>query len=215
MAGFVAFTTLDGTAIEVNAFDDAIASLVAVPQSVLDGLLPTVVAAATYIEWTSGRKIAVQGSVATTAAALTAGSYVTPAQLPDVIWLFVGAVTGVGAGTTEVTFAGSTGLLTSIAPGGWTYPITARRFTGMTVVMTGGSTGGNPLTTALDLTVKKNGVATALTISATALVLGTYTLSANVDFADGDVLTVTGANTNGGVGNVRAVIVLRQAPLKP
>lgn len=69
-----------------------------------------------------------------------------------------------------------------------TAEVTAKK---LTLVLKGTSIGGE-----LTITVLKNGVATALTI--TSGVAGTHTITADVDFSDGDGLTIYHKNDNSG-----------------
>ncbi len=99
MATYVQFFLLDGPEVQINP--DEVFSLAGVPA----GLLPSTVPAGTYIQDESGARVAVQGTILATAAALSSGGPV-PATLLGVDFDGAGNVLSQTPGISSVISAG-------------------------------------------------------------------------------------------------------------
>lgn len=118
MATYVQFTLLDGAEVQINP--DEVFSLLVVS----DALLPTGVADGTYIQDENGARVAVQGTVLATAAALTAGGPVAAAE-EGVQWDAAGNVLSTTTGISSVTPGGAGVYLVAIAVPVTKGPLTA------------------------------------------------------------------------------------------
>lgn len=150
MATFVSFLDLKtGATIDVNANDDSISSLEAIPSSVLT---PAGQANGTYIIYDSGKVIAVRGTLAATAAALTSASYVTPAQLAAAIaaLVFPFAMGMAGTGTAATVIARYVSLSSTNETA---FVLGARTLVNIVIEMS-----QNNITAPITFTLLKNGV---------------------------------------------------------
>lgn len=223
MATFVSFLDLKtGATIDVNANDDRISSLKAVPSSVLT---PIGQPNGTYIVFDTGAEIAVRGTLAATAAALTSAGYVTPAQLAAAIAAFALTLADAFTVFAAFTVSSNAAIITAQHAGGlsatatgvadWKWKLqTAHRAKSLDVeafINTIADGAG------IDLFVTKNGVNTGLTVHFAPLETGVKSVTTNIDFAAGDKVglrsTAGQSTVNGQLFDSTAIV--RWSPVIP